>query len=98
MGPTVGKMTGSCRCSWWRRSRMGLDILEEQGPVADARPRQRLSAAAWLAFPRDHPTAWAVTWTVLLLAMILAPQRVLPDEHTMSLTRYIPYFDLTVHF
>jgi hypothetical protein len=45
-----------------------------------------------------YPLSWAVAWTILLLAMCLAPARVIPDEKTFSLRKYIPWYDLIVHF
>jgi hypothetical protein len=89
----VHPFLGSRSCSW--RPRMSLDIFEEQEPGAYPRPRVR--STAWIGHPRDYRTGWAIGWTVLLLAMILAPQRVLPDENSISLKRYIPYCDLAVH-
>jgi hypothetical protein len=34
----------------------------------------------------------------LLLALCLAPARVIPDEKSFSIKKYIPWFDLLVHF
>jgi hypothetical protein len=48
--------------------------------------------------PRKYALSWAVAWTVLLLTMCLAPARVIPDEKTFSLKKYIPWYDLVVHF
>jgi hypothetical protein len=48
--------------------------------------------------PGRYALPLAVAWTVLLLALCLAPARVIPDEKTFSLKRYIPWYDLVVHF
>ena len=50
------------------------------------------------AVPARYATHWAVAWTILLLALCLAPSRVIPDEKTFGIRKYIPYYDLIVHF
>jgi hypothetical protein len=47
--------------------------------------------------PARYATHWAVAWTILLLALCLAPSRVIPDEKTFSIKKYIPWYDLVVH-
>jgi hypothetical protein len=47
---------------------------------------------------REYALCWAVAWTVLLLSLCLAPSRVIPDEQTFSIKKYIPWYDLVVHF
>jgi hypothetical protein len=54
----------------------------------------RTAAAA----PGRYALHFAVAWTVLLLALCLAPSRVIPDEKTFNIRKYIPWYDLVVHF
>jgi hypothetical protein len=61
-------------------------------------PRAGTPNAALLALPRNYPVGWAIAWTLLLLTLCLAPERVLPGENTFSIKRYIPWSDLVVHF
>jgi VanZ family protein len=76
---------------------MSIEVLDERG-------RGATMAMAWergmslIALPRKYPTGWAIAWTALLLGLCLAPESVIPDENSISIKKYIPYFDLSVHF
>jgi hypothetical protein len=49
--------------------------------------------------PGRYAIHWAVAWTIVLLVLCLAPSRVIPDEETFfSIRKYIPWYDLIVHF
>jgi hypothetical protein len=51
-----------------------------------------------IALPERYPTAWAIAWTALLLVLCLAPARVLPEDESIVIKRFIPHTDLAVHF
>jgi VanZ family protein len=69
-------------------------------------PNQSAGAAGERSHPDPRPRTappryaiqLAIAWTALLLGLCLAPARVIPDEQTFSIRRYIPWFDLVVHF
>ena len=75
---------------------MPVEVLEEHdrgGPLAA--PVQD----PWLlALPRKYPVACAIAWTILLLGLTLAPQRILPDEKTFLTKRPFVRVDLVIHF
>lgn len=47
---------------------------------------------------RQYPISLSIAWTVLLLSLCLAPERIVPNENALPIKRYIPFFDLMVHF
>jgi hypothetical protein len=55
-------------------------------------------ASALFSVPRKYPVSWAVAWTILLVALILAPSSVLPDEETIAVKPFFPPPDSVIHF
>jgi len=55
-------------------------------------------ASALFSVPRKYPVHWAIAWTILLLALILAPSSVLPDEEAISVKPFFPPPDFAIHF
>jgi hypothetical protein len=74
---------------------MSVEIMDEQGRGAEAGVRGL--ARSLIALPGKYPVRWAIAWTALLLALCLAPNRIMPDEHSVPIKKYVPYSDLAVH-
>lgn len=75
---------------------MSIEIENRHERPTHAAAREM--AVSLLAIPKKYPVGWAIAWTALLLGLCLAPDRVLPDEDSISIKRYFPYSDLAVHF
>jgi hypothetical protein len=75
-------------------ARERLETVDEQLRSAGTLEQRRERVGA---LPVSHALHLAIAWTILLLALILAPSRVIPDEKTFSIRKYIPWFDLWVH-
>jgi hypothetical protein len=75
---------------------MSIEIENQHERSVHAAAREM--AVSLLAIPRKYPVGWAIAWTALLLVLCLAPDRILPDENSTSIKKYIPYADLAVHF
>jgi VanZ family protein len=75
---------------------MSLEIVDEQERGA----KTGLRGLPWslFAIPRTYPISWAIAWTALLLGLCLAPERVMPDEDSVPIKKYIPHADLAVHW
>lgn len=75
---------------------MHVEAVEEHERGARTAAR---GLVPWLmSLPRNYPVSWAIAWTVLLLGLILAPSRVLPDEKTFSTKESSLRPDLLIHF
>jgi VanZ family protein len=75
---------------------MSVETLEDHGP--GSRTTSRGPVPRLLALPRNYPIAWAIGWTVLLLGLTLAPQRILPNEKSILSKAFYLRADLAVHF
>jgi hypothetical protein len=72
--------------------------VETQTEERRTRPSVRDWAPAIFTLPGNHPVGWAIAWTVLLLALILAPESILPDHSIIAKRPYLSRTDLMVHF
>jgi hypothetical protein len=77
---------------------VSVEIVDESNRGAGTTQGAQQCPTRPRATPRKHAKHWAVAWTILLLTMCLAPARVIPDEQTFSIKKYIPWYDLVVHF
>jgi VanZ family protein len=77
---------------------MSSEIVEEPPTGARALIPVREPAPTRLAATRNYPLLAAIGWTVLLLALILAPERVLPIESSTEVRHHRIRLDLVVHF
>jgi VanZ family protein len=75
---------------------MSLEILDQH--ERGARAGVRRLASSLFALPRAYPIRWAIAWTALLLALCLAPNRFMPNEHAVPIQVYFSHTDLAVHF
>ncbi len=75
---------------------MSVEILDEHDRGAS--PEAQGGKPWRLAWPRISPLSLAIAWTLLLLLLCLAPERMLPDENSISIRLHIPGLDLAVHF
>ena len=75
---------------------MSVEALEEHNP--GTRTAARGPVPRLLALPGEYPLGWAIGWTILLLGLTLAPQRILPDEKLIQTDRFFRRPDLVVHF